>query len=419
MIGDILFHHGDDPRVLGKMTPWQRAALDDIAACGTEACGLHLETCHGCGAKRYRANTCSNRNCPHCQGAARAAWVAAREQELLPGIGYHHAVFTLPPELATLARVCPSVVLDCQLKASADAILHLCRDQRHLGAEVGIVEVLHTWTRDLRWHPHVHQIVTAGGWDGQQWVDARYRGKKGRPFLLPARALIAAYQRRLRRLLLDRFCDFDPDLTTVFPALATRATFTSFLNAQMKRRWCLRIKPPFGSAGVLLRYLGTYVNRVAIAPSRIVAHDPTDNDGAGSVTFRFCPVAKPGQWQTRTMTGIAFVHRFAQHILPPRMVRIRFRGLWATAHRRTKLDVARAWLQRWRPGTNTTTQAKPPERFPSPLQICPVCGGNYHHSPGPNPRPPRGERRRTLTLLRKGPRSGSGPMPARPNASPM
>ncbi len=409
MIRDILFHHGDDPRALGRLHQWQRDALEDIAACGTEACGLHRETCDQCGEKRYVANTCSNRNCPHCQGGARAKWVAARERELLPGIGYFHAVFTLPSELAALARACPSVVLDCQLKASADAILHLCRDRRHLGAEVGIVEVLHTWTRDLRWHPHVHQIVTAGGWDGTRWVDARRYGKQGREFLLPAAVLIVAYQQRLRRLLLRRYDDFDPALAAAFPCLATRKAFAGFLNTQMQQRWCLRIEPPFASAGVLLRYLGAYVNRVAIAPSRIVAHDPTANDGLGSVTWRWCPASKPGQWQTRTTTGVDFVQRFAQHILPPRLVRIRFRGLWATAHRRTKLDAARDWLRRRRPAA---PESKPAPRPTPGDRTCPNCGGTFVRSPGPNPRPPRGERRRTLVRLRSWVRAaGAGATP--------
>lgn len=177
MIRDIALAHGDDPGLRARLRPDQVRALEAIAACGTAAMGLHDEVCDHCGDVRRVPNTCGNRSCPHCQGRVRAAWVEARTDELLP-VGYFHVVMTLPPELRALAKACPVVVLGALMQSASDAIDHLCRSPRHLGGEVGQLVVLHTWKRDLGWHPHVHLIVTAGGWDAahQRWIPARRYG---------------------------------------------------------------------------------------------------------------------------------------------------------------------------------------------------------------------------------------------------
>lgn len=414
MIGAIARAHGDDPGLVARLSAHANAAFDDFAACGTPACGLHHERCDHCGSHRLAPNTCGNRSCPHCQGAARADWVAAREREMLPGIGCYHAVFTVPPEIGRIARFWPVVVLGAMLRASADVIITLCHDPTWLGAEVGLVEVLHTWTRDLRWHPHVHQIVTAGGWDAeaQRWVPARRHGPAQRAFLLPLPVLRKAYQARLVALLITAYEDgaFDTGPWQVFPELASLADFRRHLGAQARKRWCIRIEPPFSSPQCLLKYLGAYVNRVALSPQRIIAHDPAANDGAGSVTWTYVTNAEPGRVHTRVQTGVEFLAAFAQHILPPRMVRIRFRGLWCTAHRRSKLDCARAWLLANQPpppepssspGPSTPT---PATDAPAPVDAqrrCPICGiGTFQRLPGPCPRPSRQERRRLLTEIR-------------------
>lgn len=409
MIGAIARAHGDAPALVARLQPYQRRALDDIAACATPACGMHTEACDACGDTRLAPNTCGNRACPHCQGADRAAWVANRAQELLPGVGFFHAVFTVPPAISRLARPFPRVVLDAMLRASADAVLVLCHDPDRLGAEVGLVEVLHTWTRDLRWHPHVHQIVTAGGWDdaNHRWVEATRSGVSARPFLLPLPVLRAAYQQRLMRYLLDAYERGDFGDTTV-AELASLPVFRQHLAALARGQWCIRIEPPFGSPEILLKYLGAYINRVAISPRRIIAHDPAANVGAGSVTWTYATNAEPDRPQTRVATGIDFLAAFAQHILPPRLVRIRFRGLWCTAHRRTKLDRARAWLLAQvpqAPPDPPTTPPPPPAAdqppAPDPRRRCTTCGlGSYQRLPGPCPRPSRHERRLRLTTLR-------------------
>ncbi len=408
MIGAIALAHGDDPALRVRLQPYQARALDDIAACGTPACGMHAQICDQCGDRRLAPNTCGNRSCPHCQGRERAQWVTARTQELLP-CGYFHAVLTLPGELRGLAYGHPRVVLGALMRAASDAIDHLCRDARLLGGEVGQLGVLHTWKRDLGWHPHVHVIVTAGGWDAarQRWIPARRYGRQRRAFLLPVDLLRTAFQRRLRRLLLDAYDagDFGAEAGDVSPELVSCAALRSHLDRVCAKPWVIRIEPPFGGPQQLLKYLGAYVNRVAISPKRILAHDRD----AGTVTFTWTTNAAPGQPQQATLSAAAFLQRFAQHILPPRFQRIRFRGIWSTAHRATKLHAVQRAL-----GVTPPPAPAPPLPPPPPGEHarCLVCGrGHYHRQPGPCPRPPPGERRRLLRLLRQDLRSGRTPTP--------
>jgi hypothetical protein len=394
VIGAIALAHGDDPRLAGRLASYQRRALEDIAACGTEACGVHRQICDHCGDQRMVPNTCQNRSCPHCQGRERAVWVAAREQELLP-CSYFHVVMTLPPDLRALALAFKVIVLGAMLRAASDAIDHLCRDPRYLGGEVGQLAVLHTWRRDLGWHPHVHLIVTAGGWDEehQRWINARTFGKKKKPFLLPVEVLRVAFQRRLRRLLLQAYArgEFNDGPHQAFPELASERDLRAHLARSLERRWVIRIEPPFGGPQTLLKYLGAYVNRVAISPQRITAYDPI----AGTVTYTWRTNAAPNEPQSATIDAVEFLHRFAQHILPPRFQRIRFRGLWSTAHRRTKMHIVRLALGQRTP--------PPPTPLPPPTPTpCPVCGlGHYQRIREPRPRQPPGERRRILAALRR------------------
>lgn len=396
MIRDLLLDHGAGPG-LGHLREYQRKALEAIAACGTVAAGLHWESCDHCGDHRLVPNTCGHRSCPHCQARERAAWVEARTSELLP-CGYFHVVLTLPPELRGAAAAFPAVVLGALMRAASDAIDWIGRDVRFLGAEVGQLAILHTWTRDLRWHPHVHVIVTAGGWDAQRqrWIPAKTYGRQRRAFLMPVDVLRAAFARRLRTLLLREaragaFGDGGGRRE-----LASADALARHLAAAMKRPWVIRIEPPFGGPRQLLKYLGAYVNRTAVSPKR-VAYDRA----AGTATLTWRANATPDQEQTTTLPAAEFIAHFAQHLLPPRFQRIRFRGLWSTAHRAAKLDVARAAMtakQPAGPGPEPPSEAVEPKRDP-----CPVCGiGHYHRVPGPCPRPPPRERRRLLALIRSG-----------------
>jgi hypothetical protein len=395
VIGAIARAHGDDPRLQQRLRWWQRQALDDIAACGTPACGMHVQVCDHCGDHRLAPNTCGHRGCPHCQGRSRADWVAKRETELLP-CSYFHAVLTLPGSLRSLAHAFPSVVLGALMRASSDCIDHLCRNPRHLGAEVGQLAVLHTWRRDLGWHPHVHIIVTAGGWDAARarWVPARRHGRARTPFLLPVDCLRIAFQRRLCHLLRQAYerGAFHDGPWEAFPALQRPLLFRSFLKRCCQSTWVIRIEPPFGGPRQLLKYLGAYVNRVAISPKRVIAYDAA----AGTVTYTWRTNAEPDREQRRTLPAIDFLRRFAQHILPPRFHRIRFRGLWSTAHRKTKL-----WAVQVALGAAPRAATAPQDHAPRADTLCRMCNqGHYVRLPGPCPRPRRRDRLRYLWELR-------------------
>lgn len=399
MIRDIAIDHADDPDLRRRLRPHQIRTLERIATCGTPAAGMHREACDACGDVRLRPNTCGSRSCPHCQGRARADWVDERQGELLP-CNYFHVVLTLPPMLRDLAMAFPRVVLGALLSATGEAIDFLCRKPDVLGATVGQLAILHTWRRDLGIHPHVHVLVTAGGWNDerQTWIDARRHGPADRPFLVPVDVLLAAFQRRLRRLLLQAQTrgDFIDGPHEAFPMLATTATFTGVLNRMCATRGVARIEPPFGGPQQLLKYLGAYVNRVALSPHRVTAYDAA----TGQVTYTWSTNAEPDITCTATIPAADFLARFAQHILPPNFQRIRFRGLWCTAHRATKLRVVQAWF-----AANRTAAPPPPTPPERPLDTdpcrCTTCGlGRWKIIPGTWQRPTSAERRQLLEQTR-------------------
>lgn len=411
MIRDIALDHGADPALAG-LRPHQHHAMEAIASCGTIAAGLHVEVCDHCGDRRMVPNTCGHRSRPHCQARERAEWVEARTAEMLP-CNYFHVVCTLPPRLRGLSQAHPAVVLDALMRASSDAIDQQARSKRFLGAEVGQLAILHTWTRDLRWHPHVHVMTTAGGIGGDpdspRWIDARRYGKDSRPFLVPVDALRAAFRRFLRKELLSAYdtgeLPWDPDLTTSVGAdadAAARQRFVAFLDQALDCPIVIRIEPPFGSPAQLLKYLGAYVNRTAVSPGRVTYDRPT-----GKVTLNWRANAAPDLPRQTEMTATEFLLRFAQHILPPRFHRIRFRGLWCTAHRATKLDLARRLLGlQGGVAIGAAVAASPPFQPPQG-DPCTRCGlGHYQRLPGPVQRPRSRERRRLLAEIR-----GKGPHP--------
>lgn len=395
MIRDLLLDHGADP-ALDHLRPHQREALAAIASCGTVAAGVHWEVCDHCSDRRRVPNTCGNRSCPHCQARSRAEWVEDRTAELLP-CGYFHAVMTMPPELRAAAMIFPTTVLGALMRAASDAIDQLGRDPRFLGAEVGQLAVLHTWTRDLRWHPHVHVIVTGGGWDAERlrWIPAKTYGRQRRAFLMPVEALKAAFASRLRSLLLSAARSGAFGDGGGLAELTSPDALARHIHRAMQRPWVIRIEPPFGGPRQLLKYLGAYVNRAAVSPKRV-----TYDRDAGTATLTWSANATPDQVQTTTLPAAEFIARFARHILPPRFHRIRFRGLWSTAHRATKLNAARPAVA----AAARPLDPEPPTLPPEPHRDrCQVCGvGHYHRIPGPCSRPPRRERHRLLALIRAG-----------------
>jgi hypothetical protein len=311
---------------------------------------------------RIAYNSCRNRHCPKCQGAAAQRWLEARQAELLP-IAYYHVVFTLPAQIGDIAFQNKAVVYDILFKAASRTLLTIAADPKHLGARLGLTAVLHTWGSALTHHPHVHCIVPGGGLsaDGLGWVSCRPR------FFLPVRVL----SRLFRRLFLDQLAAAHAERRLTFfgdlADLADRAAFCARLAPLRRAEWVVYAKRPFAGPESVLAYLARYTHRVAISGSRLVAFDDK------AVTFRWKDYRADGQARHKLMTLAPgeFIRRFLIHVLPTGFHRIRHYGLFANSARAANLAKARALLQAPPPSPADTEPEVAVER----AKACPCCGG--------------------------------------------
>jgi len=313
--GDYLSAHG------ATILPSHRRAIADILACRTEALGGHLWRCDHCSAEVYSYHSCKNRSCPKCHADQTERWLASRKAEVLP-CRYFHVTITVPEELRDALRSNQKDCYTLLIKAAAEAIIELARDSRFVGATVGVLAVLHTWTQQLVYHPHVHCLVTGGGVsdDGRQWHPAR------NGFLVPFAALAKLLCGKLRAALSKR----RPDL--IFP------------EAAWSKRWVVHCTAWGEDDEAVLRYLARYVFRVAITNSRIVGLDES------GVTLRHKHRAS-NRWRTIRLSGHEFMRRFLQHVLPKGLHKIRYYGLWHPT-RRAHARQARLLLLLSRPASS-------------------------------------------------------------------
>ncbi len=338
-----------------------------IEACRTAALGGHAEHCADCGLIRQAYNSCRNRHCPKCQGLARAEWLAERQGELLP-TQYFHVVFTVPAPIAQIAFHNKAVVYASLFKAAAETLRTIAADPKHLGAEIGLVALLHTWGQNLHHHPHVHCVVPGGGPspDRTRWVSCRPG------FFLPVRVLSRLY----RRLFLESLqAAFDAGALGFFGDLANLAQPAVFaqLIAQMRQiDWVVYAGPPFGGPEQVLAYLGRYTHRVAIANSRLAKVDD------GQVAFRWKDYRHHDKAKVMTLAADEFIRRFLLHTLPDGFHRIRHYGFLANGCRAAKLALCRRLL------AAPTPNPVPPaadyrEQYRRltgrSLDVCPCCGG--------------------------------------------
>lgn len=374
--------HGAE--ILDELSPLQRRVLERIATCKTEAQGLHRRTCReGCGYEGLAYNSCRDRHCTGCLGCQAAQWTAAREAELLD-VGYFHVVFTLPHELTGLARQNPAEMHALLFRAAAKTLQKVARIQRLLGAELGFLVVLHTWGRDLRYHPHVHCVVPGGGLtpdedapEGARWVPCR------KPkFLLPVRLLASIYRAKflegLRELVQGGGLEFHGRLRH----LEHPSSFENFLRA-LPKKWVVYAKPPFGGPEQVLRYLARYTHRVAISDRRIVSCQD------GEVTFRFKDYRDGEKTKLRSLPATGFLKLFLDHVLPKGFVRIRYYGFLANRHRKEKVALCRRLL---RGPTRTQFHTElalelDGESSGSHSPKCPSCGGLLKFTFGARPPP--------------------------------
>ncbi|WP_271022930.1 IS91 family transposase [Rhizobium sp. RCAM05973] len=345
----------------GHLSLTQLKVMSAVEHCRTAALGGHVEACEDCGEWRIAYNSCRNRHCPKCQGAAARTWLAEREADLLP-VGYFHIVFTLPAEVAAIAFYNKALVYDLLFKAASETMLTIAADPKHLGARIGITAVLHTWGSAMTHHPHVHMIVPGGGMalDGSRWISSRPA------FLLPVRVLGKLF----RRLFLTRLLQFhDAGRLAFFGSAAHLAdcrAFERYLSPVRKKRWVVYAKPPFAGPEAVLAYLSRYTHRVAISNSRLISFDET------GVTFHFKNYRRDGsdRQQVMILAPDEFIRRFLLHVLPRGFHRIRHYGLLAGSARKTSITRVRELLNAApQPVDNAADE---------PIEIrppCPCCGG--------------------------------------------
>jgi putative transposase/transposase-like zinc-binding protein len=343
---------------------WQHVkVLLAITRCRTAALGGHLDQCTRCGHRATISyNSCRNRHCPKCQTAARERWIAARQRELLP-TRYVHVVFTLPSQFAPLALQNKKVIYDLLFRASAETLLEVARDPRHLGAEIGFFTVLHTWNQKLGLHPHVHCVIPAGGLslDHTHWVKSRDR------FFLPIHVLRRVFRGKFVAALRQAFQEGQLSFRGNLTCLAHPKTFAAWLRPLFRKDWVVYSKPPFGGPEYVLQYLGRYTHRVAISNHRLVSFTE------GKVTFRWRDSAHNNEQKLMTIALDEFLRRFLLHLLPKGFVRIRNFGFLANRKRATNLPLcfqllgsaAAPPIEQDRSGTNNA----------SDLWRCPKCGG--------------------------------------------
>ena len=363
-VADIFRAHGPAWRLdqAGHLSLGQLKVMSAIEACRTAQLGGHVERCEDCDHVQIAYNSCRNRHCPKCQGAAAQRWLEARQAELLP-LAYYHVVFTLPAQIGDIAFQNKAVVYDILFKAASETLLTIAADPKHLGAHIGLTAVLHTWGSALTHHPHVHCIVPGGGLspDGQCWISCRPR------FFLPVRVL----SRLFRRLFLDRLAQAHAEQRLVFfgelAGLADRAVFTARLSPLRRAEWVVYAKRPFAGPESVLAYLARYTHRVAISNSRLVSLDDR------GVTFRWKDYRADGHARQKLMTLAAseFIRRFLIHVLPTGIHRIRHYGLFANPARAANLAKARALLA---PPPPPAADAEPKAPAKPPI-TCPCCGG--------------------------------------------
>ena len=349
------------------MSLGQLKVMSAIESCRTAALGGHVARCENCAHRKMSYNSCRNRHCPKCQGEAAKEWLAAREADLLP-VPYYHVVFTLPAAIADIAYQNKAVIYDLLFKASAETLLTIAADPKHLGAGIGIISVLHSWGSAMTHHPHIHMIVPGGGisFDGERWVACRPG------FFLPVRVL----SRLFRRLLLERLLAAHQANRLKFfgnhSALADAQAFATYLAPLRRTEWVVYAKRPFGGPQAVLAYLSRYTHRVAIANSRLIACD------RNSVTFRWKDYRAEGRERQKVMTlnTAEFIRRFLIHVLPQGFHRIRHYGLLASGTRADNIAQARRLLDQRATQTEAGDANGAEANEPKPLSHpCPCCGG--------------------------------------------
>ena len=377
-VADVVRGHGARFCATHRVSVEQRRVLRAIERCRTAVLGGHVEQCEDCGATRIAYNSCRNRHCPKCQGPERAKWLAAQQALLLP-VPYFHVVFTLPRALGALIRVNPRRLYNLLFGAATATLQEFAADPKHLGAELGITAVLHTWGQTLTQHVHLHCVVTGGGLgrDGRRWIPLPKRRRRAL-FLFPVRALSAVFRRTFCHGLQMLWQRGELRFAGQCASLRGRVEWARLRHTLESVPWVVYAKPPFGGPEVVLKYLSRYTHRVAISNQRIL------HVGNGAVRFAYRDYADANKHKVMELTAEEFLRRFLLHVLPPGLKRIRHFGLLANRHRRHKIARCRQLLGQPPSSSLSVPElatAEPSDSHsdraaPAPMRRrCEACGG--------------------------------------------
>jgi len=368
-VADVFRHFGPTYRDQNgaSLSGARRRAMIAIESCRTAAPGGHVERCDDCGHQRIAYDSCRNRNCPKCQGLARAQWLANRQAELLD-VPYFHVVFTVPNEIAGIAFQNQTVVYDILFQAASETLRKIAADPKHLGAEIGFLGVLHTWGQNLHHHPHIHFLVPGGGisCDGNSWITCRPG------FFLPVTVLSLTFRGLFPHDLTKAFAAGVLNFFSAHRHLHEPAAFRRYLSPVWNTDWVVYAKRPFAGPAQVLEYVGRYTHRVAISNNRLLSMSDRN------VRFRWKDYRDGNRQKTMTLEAGVFIRRFLVHVLPDGFHRIRYYGFLGNCHRARKLERCRELLGM---APAAPTSADPPadyrDRFKAltgrSLRECPHC----------------------------------------------
>jgi hypothetical protein len=361
---DIFTQFGPEYRHNHSLPLHQLKTMKAIEACRTSILGGHIDVCDHCGYESISYNSCRNRHCPKCQGLAKEQWLLERERDLLD-VCYFHVVFTVPDSLNHLALQNQKLFYSLLFKAASETLLELSRDPKYLGAQIGLISVLHTWGQNLIDHPHVHCIVPGGGlsFDGTRFIPSRKK------FFIPVKVLSRKFRGKLLAFLKEAFQDDELLFFGILAPLAGKLNFQALLDALYQKQWVVYCKKPFKSPWHVLRYLGRYIHRVALSNQRIVALQDEQ------VTFSWRDYKDNNKTKLMTLDVSEFIRRFLLHVLPSRFVKIRHYGILSNRNRSTKLRLCqRLTLSKIRESQKLNTIDLLFKLTRIDLRVCPCCG---------------------------------------------
>jgi len=367
-VADLFRAFGPAYREAHQMPLRHHRVMRAIEICRTAELGGHLDQCDHCGTVRISYNSCRNRHCPKCQCLEKERWLQARQKDLLP-ISHFHVVFTLPEGLRPLALRNQKVLYTLLFKAASETLTELARDSKHLGAEIGFMAILHTWSQTLMDHPHLHCLVTGGGLslDGRRWISSR------KNFFIPVKVLSSLFRGKFLDGLKKSYETGELKFPGQIEELKEASAFKRFLTHLYHQAWVVDCRPPLKNPQQVMDYLGRYTYRVALSNDRLI------NLEGNQVTFRWRDSADHNKIKPMTLEAFEFIRRFLLHVLPNQFVKIRYYGILSHRSRKTKLLRCKKLL-----GVSTSeASAKVPKETWEDLltritgidpRVCPFCG---------------------------------------------